>query len=95
MFVCPTYRQRASRKEHEHDRLAAGMGNFQDFLLSARQIQILLVSARILVALVSLFAFQTGIEPETHNDNIAGVANRFYFRISVFALTQIAYLLLI
>ncbi len=93
MLIRPAHRQCASGKKHQHHRLTAGTGNLKNLLLSAGQVQIGLIPAGILIALIPLFSFQARIQPKAQNDHITCLAHRFDFRIPVLSHTEIADLL--
>ena len=50
----------------------------QHLFLKARKLQIQLVAARVLIAGISLFALQTGIQADAADDNITMLADSLY-----------------
>ncbi|MNC58569.1 hypothetical protein D3C75_1083060 [compost metagenome] len=79
MGIRPIHCQRTARQQHQHNRLAAFVSSLQDLALQARQLQIWLVAAGELVALISFFTLQTGIQPQADYNDIAFLANTLDF----------------
>ena len=75
VLICIVDSQCTAAQQNQNNRLAALNTGFQDFLLMARELQVRLVAAGELVALVALLTFKAGIQTEDCDNDIALLAD--------------------
>lgn len=75
VLICIVDSQCTAAQQNQNNRLAALNTGFQDFLLMAGELQVRLVAAGELVALVALLTLKAGIQTKDCNDDIALLAD--------------------
>ena len=75
VLICIVDSQCTAAQQNQNNRLAALNAGFQDFLLMAGELQVRLVAAGELVALVALLTLKAGIQTKDCNDDIALLAD--------------------